>query len=109
MSDRDKRGERLASRLEDEPEAEESTEVSGTAKSEERSKTEKTVKSRTNVNMYLPDGLVDELQIRFDELNAQYRREHGEAMEKNRDYYPAVVKAGLEGKELKEILDIKEE
>lgn len=58
------------------------------------------VKERRNVNMYLPEELVDELQIRFDELNARHRREHGEPMEKNREYYPAVIAAGLESEDL---------
>ena len=56
--------------------------------------------------MYLPEKLHSELDIRFDELNAQYKREHGEALEKNRDYYPAVIKASLEDKDIKEILDL---
>ncbi|EMA46619.1 hypothetical protein C448_05938 [Halococcus morrhuae DSM 1307] len=56
--------------------------------------------------MYLPEDLHTELDIRFDELNARYKREHDQPLEKNRDYYPAVIKASLEGKDVKDILDI---
>ena len=64
------------------------------------------VKDRPSVLMYLPEETRQELDIRFDELNAQYKRKHGEALEKNRDYYPAVVEAGLTDKELKDILEV---
>ena len=83
------------------------------SKSSKPSKTEETdkrkkksVKDRPSVLMYLPEELHSDLDIRFDELNAQYKREHGEALEKNRDYYPAVIKAGLEGEDIKEVLDL---
>ncbi|MDL0133736.1 hypothetical protein [Halobacterium salinarum] len=78
--------------------------LSKTGQTDERE--QKSVKDRPSVLMYLPEDLHSDLDIRFDELNAQYKREHGEALEKNRDYYPAVVKAGLEGKDIKDILDL---
>ena len=56
--------------------------------------------------MYLPDDVRQELDIRFDELNAKHKREHGEALEKNRDYYPAVIQAGLTDESLKDILNL---
>lgn len=98
--------ERLGERFGSDAESEssktgESAETATTAKSEQTS-----VKDRPSVLMYLPEGLHQELDIRFDELNARYKREHDEALEKNRDYYPAVVEAGLEGKDVEEILDI---
>lgn len=64
------------------------------------------VKDRPSVLMYLPEDLHTELDIRFDELNARYKREHDQPLEKNRDYYPAVIKASLEGKDVKDVLDI---
>jgi len=81
-----------------------SSKISKTKQTDKREK--KSVKDRPSVLMYLPEELHSDLDIRFDELNAQYKREHGEALEKNRDYYPAVVKAGLEEKDIKEILDL---
>lgn len=64
------------------------------------------VRDRPSVLMYLPPELREELDVRFDELNAEYRREHGEPLGKNRDYYPAVVRAGLTGEPVEELLDL---
>ena len=64
------------------------------------------IKDRPSVLMYLPEELHTELDIRFDELNARYKREHGRPLEKNRDYYPAVVKASLEGIAVEDVLDV---
>ena len=114
----DEMSSRLASRFDDTNKEESSNSDEQAAseklsKSSEPSKTEqnderkqKSVKDRPSVLMYLPEDLHSDLDIRFDELNAQYKREHGEALEKNRDYYPAVIKAGLESKDIKEILDL---
>jgi flagellar biosynthesis GTPase FlhF len=59
----------------------------------------------TGVYMYLPEDLRDELNLRFDELNLQYKREYGTSLEKNRDFYPAVIRAALEGREIDDVLD----
>jgi len=114
----DEMSSRLASRFDD-TDKEEPGDSNKQAEAENESKTskpsktntiveseQKSVKDRPSVLMYLPEDLHSDLDIRFDELNAQYKREHGEALEKNRDYYPAVIKAGLEGKDIKEILDL---
>jgi len=62
----------------------------------ETSKTSKTIRERKNVNMYLPEDLVEEMNIRYSELNAQWVREHdGEDLPKNQEFYPAVVQAAL--------------
>jgi hypothetical protein len=82
------------------------SETSKTSKSAESGKTKKNsktteteksggVRSRKNVNMYLPDDLVDDLQLRYSELNVQWRREHGDDMPKNEEYYPAVIRSAL--------------
>ena len=114
----DERSSRLASRFDDTDtegsrDSNEQPKSGNSSKSSKRSKTEQTdkreqksVKDRPSVLMYLPEDLHSDLDIRFDELNAQYKREHGEALEKNRDYYPAVIKAGLEGEDIKEVLDL---
>ena len=114
----DEMSSRLASRFDD-TDKEESSDSGGQSKSEKSSKSsklskteqtddreQKSVKDRPSVLMYLPEELHTDLDIRFDELNAQYKREYGEALEKNRDYYPAVIKAGLEGEDIKEVLDL---
>lgn len=136
MSDRGDRGKRLSRRFEDEPDEEEDAQPSKSAKTSKTSKNddetprvdtgetggekdetadsdaengeddEPAVKERPSVLMYLPKEIRGDLDIRFDELNARHKREHGEGLEKNRDYYPAVVEAGLTGKDLEDILDL---
>lgn len=65
-----------------------------------------TVRERPSVLMYLPPDVREELDVRYDELNARYRREHGEQLGKNRAYYPAVVHAGLTGEPLEDLLEL---
>lgn len=64
------------------------------------------VREKRGVTMYLPDELVDDLDFRFDELNVQYRREHGEKMEKNKDFYPAMVRATINNTTIEAELDL---
>lgn len=63
------------------------------------------IKDRPSVLMYLPEDLKHELDLRFDELNLKHKREHGEPLEKNRDFYPAVIEAALDGTEIQDVLD----
>lgn len=115
-AERDQMGEqmssRLASRFDSGDQSEEdldsnSSQTNMSSQTDNPSKTAQTsVKDRPSVLMYLPEELHTELDIRFDELNARYKREHGEALEKNRDYYPAIVKAGLEGTDIEDILEL---
>lgn len=66
-------------------------------KTDEISENEKTsVKDRPSVLMYLPEEQYSELDIRFDELNAKYKRKHSESLQKNRDYYPILIELALE-------------
>ena len=58
--------------------------------------------------MYLPDDLVDDLDFRFDELNAKYRREYGEKMEKNKDFHPVMVQATINNTTIEEELGLTE-
>lgn len=126
QDDRAERANRLRERFEDEPAEEadakekEEKNPSNTSNTPNTSKTDMTeqsdeptsggsseaVKDRPSVLMYLPEDVRQELDIRFDELNAQHKRKHGEGLEKNRDYYPAVVEAGLTDKDIKDILDL---
>ena len=75
-----------------------------TAESEESSKS--SVRERKNVNMYLPDGLVDDLQLRYSELNVEWRREHGDDLPKNQEFYPAVIRAALDDTTIRAELDL---
>mgnify|MGYP000126614895 CR=1 FL=1 len=62
------------------------------------------VSDRPSVLMYLPEEQRRELDLRFDELNLKHKRETGDALQKNRDYYPAVIEAALTEKSLEAIL-----
>jgi hypothetical protein len=78
----------------------ETTETSETAENEQSDESDETaesggVRERRNVNMYLPDALVDDLQLRYSELNVQWRREHGDDLPKNDEFYPAVIESAL--------------
>ena len=81
----------------------ETNSMSKTSKSDKPEQTEKTnekektsVKDLPSVLMYLPEEQHTELDIRFDELNAKYKREHGESLQKNRDYYPILIELAME-------------
>lgn len=85
-----------------------------TAETEESEKSDETaesngVRERRNVNMYLPDGLVDDLQLRYSELNVQWRREHGEDLPKNDEFYPAVIESSLQDTTIEKELGLAEE
>lgn len=119
MSDRDERGDRLAKRFDrdqsDESETSKTSNPSKTSKQSQPSKSSKTskgsksskisktsesdttaVRDRPSVLMYLPEDAFQELDVRFDELNAKYKRETGEQLKKNDHYYPMIVEKGLE-------------
>lgn len=46
--------------------------------------------------LYLDEDFLRELELTFDELNLRYKREYGEALQKNRDFYPNLLRLGLE-------------
>jgi hypothetical protein len=118
-SDRESRSNQLQTRFEDKREEADSKndkqskteQTDQTDKKEEPAETDQneqtSVKDRPSVLMYLPEDQHTELDIRFDELNAQYERKHGTERQNNRDCYPAVVEAASEGKELEAVLDLK--
>lgn len=103
------------SELTDSSKTSKSTEISktnSTEKSEETDKASgasedsKTVRERKNVNMYLPKEKVEELQLRYAELNVAYQQQHGEEMPKNDVFYPAVIESALEDRDLKDVLEL---
>lgn len=57
------------------------------------------------VNMRLPKALADELDLRYRRLDLEARESGGEGIEKNTDFYPAVVRAGLEHVTLDDVRD----
>ncbi|RBI60628.1 hypothetical protein DMJ13_16745 [halophilic archaeon] len=51
---------------------------------------------RVGTYMYLPEDQRTELDFTYKELSLTYERAFGEELEKNRHFYPLLVKAGLE-------------
>lgn len=66
------------------------------------------VRDQTHVAMYLPEDLADDLDLRFDELNLEYRKEYGEKMTKNGEFYPALARAAINDTTLREELGLGE-
>lgn len=54
------------------------------------------VRDRPSVLMYLPQDLVERLELVSAELNLMSRRQRGRAVEKNRELYPALLRVALE-------------
>jgi len=53
------------------------------------------VKGRPSITMYLPEDLHKKLKTKFLELQLEGNKEDVD-LEKNRDFYPKIIKAGLE-------------
>ncbi|WP_180271817.1 hypothetical protein [Halorubrum persicum] len=84
----------------------ETPEMSKSTKTAESEESGGTVRERKNVNMYLPEELVEDLQLRYSELNVEWRRQHGEDMPKNEEYYPAAIRAALGESSIEEELGV---
>ena len=56
--------------------------------------------------IYLPDDVVDNLDIRYSEVNVKWQREHGEQLPKNERFYPALVRAAINETSIEEELGI---
>lgn len=105
MSDTDtnddgERASRMAARFDQPEDSEPESKPSKTDKTSEPDKTGgedevDPVKEWPSALWYLPDELMNEMDARFDELNAAYRREFGQPIEKNRDFRVAVARVGL--------------
>jgi hypothetical protein len=59
--------------------------------------TEPVKEERTGMYMYLPDDQLKEIKRLYNMLKAEYEFEFDEKFEKNRHFYPLVVRCGLEG------------
>lgn len=83
-------------------EIEETTEEAETAESPETSGANESdddlppVRERQNINMYIADDdLVEDFKLRYQELNLRWRREYGEDLPKNDEFYPALLRSAL--------------
>ena len=58
--------------------------------------------------LYLPEGQRDELRYQYKLLSAEYEREFGDELEKNRHFYPLVVEYGLDRLDGADAQDVQE-
>ena len=64
------------------------------------------VRDLHNVNVYLYESVYQEMRVKYKELDAEYFAAHGEDLSKNKDFFNAVFRAGLQSPQLKEELEI---
>lgn len=64
------------------------------------------VRDLHNVNVYLYESVYQEMQVKYKELDTEYFATHGEDLSKNKDFFNAVFRAGLQSPQLKEELEI---
>jgi len=64
------------------------------------------VRDLHNVNVYLFESIYHDMRTKFKELDAKYYAAHGEDLSKNKDFFNAVFRAGLQSPQLKEELEI---
>lgn len=64
------------------------------------------VRDLHNVNVYLYESVYREMRVKYKELDTEYFAAHGEDLSKNKDFFNAVFRAGLQSPQLKEELEI---
>lgn len=86
-----------------------SSDPSKTSKTSETSETGNVKEELKGVYMYLPEELADDLAYQYKILDAEFGKEFGENLEKNREFYRLVVRKGLDSLDSSDIQDIREE
>ncbi len=69
----------------------------------QKPKKRESLKGRPSITMYLPQELHERLKTKFLELQLEANKQ-GKDLEKNRDFYPKVIEAGLDQVEDEEVL-----
>lgn len=64
------------------------------------------VRDLHNVNVYLYESVYQEMRVKYKELDTEYFATHGDDLSKNKDFFNAVFRAGLQSPQLKEELEI---
>ena len=64
------------------------------------------VRDLHNVNVYLFESVYREMRVQYKELDTEYFAAHGEDLSKNKDFFNAVFRAGLQSPQLKEELEL---
>jgi len=84
--------------------------IDNTSKTDEADKSEKTSvkEERPAQMMYLPESMQREMNRQFGMLETEFEYEFGEDFEKNRHYFPLLVKAGLDSLDELDVQEIKD-
>ena len=64
------------------------------------------VRDLHNVNVYLYESVYQEMRVKYKELDTEYFATHGDDLSKNKNFFNAVFRAGLQSPQLKEELEI---
>lgn len=64
------------------------------------------VRDLHNVNVYLYENIYREMVAEFKDLDSEYFREHGDELSKNKEFFNAVFRAGLQSPQLREELEL---
>lgn len=54
------------------------------------------LRDRPTKLLYLEEELKDDLELAFDELNLRYKRDRGEELQENNDWWPVLLRIGYE-------------
>ena len=58
--------------------------------------------------IYLPDDVVNDIDIRYSEANVEWQRAHRKQLRKNELFYPTVIRADLNGTSIEKELGLSE-
>ncbi|WP_200532222.1 HNH endonuclease [Halorubrum sp. LN27] len=58
--------------------------------------------------IYLPDDVVDDLDIRYSKANVEWQQAHGEQLPKNERFYPALIRAAINETSIEKELGLSE-
>ncbi|WP_433631122.1 hypothetical protein [Halomicrococcus sp. NG-SE-24] len=64
------------------------------------------VRDLHNVNVYLYEDIYQEMIAEFKDLDSEYFQEHGDELSKNKEFFNAVFRAGLQSSQLREELEL---
>lgn len=64
------------------------------------------VRDLHNVNVYLYESVYQEMRVKYKELDTEYFATHGKDLSKNKDFFNAVFRAGLQSPQLEEELEL---
>lgn len=67
------------------------------------------VRDLHNVNVYLYEDIYREMVATFKQLDSEYFADHGEELSKNKEFFNAVFRAGLQSSQIRKELELNDE